>query len=70
MPFNVFAAEEYALMAVGLPGVEHADWEAYQRMPKTNGEWFEFTGKVLAEPNAVAHRPKRNALNTRRSLQK
>ncbi len=39
-------AEEYALLEVGLRGVEGAGWGPFTRFAYSPGdEWFEFTGK-------------------------
>jgi len=46
LTWNMLAAEEYALMEVGLPQVEGTDWGPYTRFEYSTGEeWFEFTGK-------------------------
>ncbi len=46
LPWNMLAAEEYALLEVGLPGVEGAAWGPWTRFAWSGGEeWFEFTGK-------------------------
>jgi len=45
--WNMLAAEEYALLEVGLSGVEGAGWGPFTRFSRTDGnEWFEFTGKM------------------------
>ena len=42
----MLAAEEYALLEVGLQDVEGADWGPFTRFAYSPGEeWFEFTGK-------------------------
>ncbi len=44
--WNMLAAEEYALLEVGLPNVQGAKWGAYTRFAWSPGEeYFEFTGK-------------------------
>lgn len=44
--WNMLAAEEYALLEVGLRDVEGASWGPYTRFAYSQGEeWFEFTGK-------------------------
>jgi hypothetical protein len=46
LTWNMLAAEEYALLEVGLRGVEGADWGPFTRFAYSEGdEWFEFTGK-------------------------
>lgn len=46
LPWNMLAAEEYALLEVGLQHVEGANWGPYTRFESSPGdEWFEFTGK-------------------------
>lgn len=46
LTWNMLAAEEYALLEVGLQGVKGADWGPFRRFPfSANEEWFEFTGK-------------------------
>lgn len=46
LTWNILAAEEYALLEVGLSGVEGADWGPFTRFEYAQGEeWFEFTGK-------------------------
>lgn len=44
--WNLLPAEEYALLEVGLSGVNGADWGPFTRFAYSHGdEWFEFTGK-------------------------
>jgi len=46
LTWNMLAAEEYALLEVGLNDVEGADWGPFTRFEYSPGdEWFEFTGK-------------------------
>jgi hypothetical protein len=46
LTWNMLAAEEYALLEVGLRGVEGADWGPFTRFAySADDEWFEFTGK-------------------------
>lgn len=46
LTWNMLAAEEYALLEVGLPGVDGVNWGPYTRFQYSSGEeWFEFTGK-------------------------
>lgn len=46
LAWNMLAAEEYALLEVGLQDVEGAQWGPYTRFEYSPGEeWFEFTGK-------------------------
>ncbi|TWT78617.1 Leucine Rich repeats (2 copies) [Planctomycetes bacterium CA13] len=46
LTWNMLAAEEYALLEVGLHDVEGANWGPYTRFEYSPGEeWFEFTGK-------------------------
>ena len=46
LTWNMLAAEEYALLEVGLHDVEGANWGPYTRFEYSSGEeWFEFTGK-------------------------
>lgn len=46
LAWNMLAAEEYALLEVGLCGVEGANWGPFTRFAYSQGEeWFEFTGK-------------------------
>lgn len=46
IPFNKLAAEEYALLEVGLPNVEGTSWGPFTRFDYSHGDsWFEFTGK-------------------------
>lgn len=46
LTWNMLAAEEYALLEVGLSEVEGAIWGPYTRFKVSPGEeWFEFTGK-------------------------
>lgn len=46
LAWNMLAAEEYALLEVGLHGVKGANWGPYTRFEYSPGEeWFEFTGK-------------------------
>ena len=46
LTWNMLAAEEYALLEVGLRGVEGAQWGPFTRFAYSGGdEWFEFTGK-------------------------
>lgn len=46
LPWNMLAAEEYALLEVGLPGVAGAARGPWTRFAWSGGEeWFEFTGK-------------------------
>lgn len=46
LTWNMLIAEEYALLEVGLQGVEGADWGPFTRFAYSAGdEWFEFTGK-------------------------
>jgi hypothetical protein len=44
--WNMLPADEYALLEVGLPDVQGAQWGPFTRFPYSYGEeWFEFTGK-------------------------
>jgi hypothetical protein len=46
LTWNMLAAEEYALLEVGLHDVDGANWGPYTRFEYSPGEdWFEFTGK-------------------------
>lgn len=46
LTWNMLAAEEYALLEVGLRGVAGANWGPFTRFAYSAGdEWFEFTGK-------------------------
>jgi hypothetical protein len=46
LTWNMLPTEEYALLEVGLQGVEGANWGPFTRFRSSgDGEWFEFTGK-------------------------
>ena len=46
LPWNMLAAEEHALLEVGLAGIDGAAWGPWTRFARSGGEeWFEFTGK-------------------------
>ncbi len=46
LTWNILSSEEYALLEVGLQGVQGAKWGPFTRFGTSGGEeWFEFTGK-------------------------